>query len=514
MRTIAIINQKGGCGKTTTAINLAGMLAYRGARVLLVDLDPQSHCAAGLGVPEQRLDLDIGDAMLAAATRGVDPGRLLWRVGKNLDLAPSRMKLAGLEAARGGLADKNDRDRRLAMVLQRLSPNYDAAIIDCSPSIGLLTFNALAAADTILIPVETSFFSLQGATKQYNTIESLSRRMHHNAEAWILPTIHVPDNSLAKDLLEEVRRRFGDRVAPVVIRRDASLSEAATYGRPVVDHAPASEGAQDYMALAAWLEIQLTKTVRTDVAAEPVGGSIPLTPSALIEPELTSGVRTEELMPGPMSSMGAGSTNEQMMPAAEPAARAPAESRPVAGTTRSLADDIAALASRMRREPARTPSPDMGLMGMGGMTGLAPRTAATDFGRIEVRRPKHAVVRADDEPGQASSPATSVQRLLGARETAQGVLFVQPLGLGRRVAIAGDFNGWSADSHILRVNPVLGVMELCVPLATGQHRYRLVIDGRWCLDPYNTQYEPDPLGGFSSLINVTQEHAAHPAVPA
>lgn len=504
MRTIAIINQKGGCGKTTTAINLAGMLAFRGARVLLVDLDPQSHCAAGLGVPEQRLDLDIGDAMLAAATRGVDPGRLLWRVGKNLDLAPSRMKLAGLEAARGGLADKNDRDRRLAMVLQRLSPNYDAAIIDCSPSIGLLTFNALAAADTILIPVETSFFSLQGATKQYNTIESLSRRMHHNAEAWILPTIHVPDNTLAKDLLEEVRRRFGDRVAPVVIRRDSSLSEAATYGRPVVDHAPASEGAQDYMALAAWLETQLTKTARTDVAAEPVGGSIPLTPTALIEQDMTSGVRTEELMPGPMGSAGA-SAAEPMSPAAEPVARAADEPRAPVSTTRSLADDIAALASRMRREPARAASPEMGLLGMGGLsqqTGLA-QAATTDFGRIEVRRPTQAVARAEEE-----------QRQLGARETSQGVLFVQPQGLGRRVAIAGDFNGWSVDSHLLRVNPGLGVMELCVPLATGQHRYRLVIDGRWCLDPYNPQYEPDPLGGFSSLINVTQEHAARPAVPA
>ena len=108
MRTIAIINQKGGCGKTTTAINLAGLLARAGRRTLLVDMDPQSHCAAGLGIPEHRLDMDIGDAMLAIGDRHIDAARLLWKAGRNLDLAPSRMRLAGLEAARGGLAPMAD----------------------------------------------------------------------------------------------------------------------------------------------------------------------------------------------------------------------------------------------------------------------------------------------------------------------------------------------------------------------------------------------------------------------
>src|SRR6185295_1028065 len=140
VRIISIINQKGGCGKTTSAINLAGITARKGFRTLLVDLDPQSHCAAGLAIPEQRIDLDIGDAMLAAPEQQIDPSRLFWRASRNLDLAPSRMKLAGLESSRGGMADKPDKERRLANVLSRFARNYDICFIDCSPSIGLLTF--------------------------------------------------------------------------------------------------------------------------------------------------------------------------------------------------------------------------------------------------------------------------------------------------------------------------------------------------------------------------------------
>src|SRR5690606_24123243 len=151
VQTIAVINQKGGCGKTTTAISLAGFFAAKGWRTLLVDMDPQSHCAAGLAIPEARIDLSIADAMPAAEADGggppVNPDRLLWRVSRNLDLAPSDMKLAGLEAARGGLATAADPERRLARVIASMADKYDLAIIDCSPAIGLLAYNALVAAE-------------------------------------------------------------------------------------------------------------------------------------------------------------------------------------------------------------------------------------------------------------------------------------------------------------------------------------------------------------------------------
>jgi chromosome partitioning protein len=180
MRTIAIVNQKGGSGKTTTAINLAAAFAERGERVLLVDMDPQGHCAAGLGVPESRIEFGLAQALLCEPPGGSDPLGWLWEVSRGLRLAPCTVALAGLESARGGLASLADRDRRLARFLERVAPNFDRCVIDCPPTIGYLTFNALRAADEALVPVETGYFALRGAERQIATIGALVEQ----AEAW------------------------------------------------------------------------------------------------------------------------------------------------------------------------------------------------------------------------------------------------------------------------------------------------------------------------------------------
>ncbi len=257
MRVIAIINQKGGCGKTTTAISLASIFAKRNFRTLLVDLDPQGHCAAGLAVPESRIELDIGDAMLAAEEKALDTNRLLWRVGRNLDLAPSRMKLAGLEAPTGGLQELPNKERRLQRAIERVSDAarvpYDVCLIDCPPSIGLLTYNALAAAKEIIVPVETSYFSLQGASRQVATVRSLARRLGMRVRTRLLPTLHDPNSTLARDLLDELKRRFPANVIPMTIRFDTLLKEAVSFGQPIDEYAPDSFGAADYQSLGEWM---------------------------------------------------------------------------------------------------------------------------------------------------------------------------------------------------------------------------------------------------------------------
>lgn len=556
MRIISIINQKGGCGKTTSAINLAGISARKGYRTLLVDLDPQSHCAAGLAIPEQRIDLDIGDAMLAPQDQAIDPARLFWRASRNLDLAPSRMRLAGLESNRGGLADKPDKERRLANLLSRFARNYDICFIDCSPSIGLLTYNALAAATDVLIPVETSFFALQGATKQVNTIKSLSKRLGSAAPYWLVATIHDETSVLACDLLEELRRRFGKRVVPHVIRRDITLKEAASFGQPIVEYSPASVGAKDYTILADWLIETITmgqdaRAASIDTpgddggrgeppAVEVVGAmeaklglgrklagpveessSLPETPARPIgdspvqsptpDPlpaRVTSGSISSGGDPSPIGPLNAAVQTLTSTAIAEPISTpreviVAFEHETTEAAAINRAEDLAQRARVMllKRADERLrrmldSGPAASLLSTSGSTEPAPIIA--DGGTIGEVKPLTLI----EPPG--SPPNPKVRQFFGARQTRSGVLFVQPISTGIRVAIAGDFNDWSATSWVMKRNDELGVFELCRPVPPGRYRYRLVIDGRWAADPFCNLCEPNEFNELNSVLEVEQ----------
>jgi chromosome partitioning protein len=528
VRIISIINQKGGCGKTTSAINLAGLTARRGLRTLLVDLDPQSHCAAGLAIPEQRIDLDIGDAMLAGDSEPIEPTRLLWRASRNLDLAPSRMKLAGLEAARGGIADHPDKERRLAAVLARLSHNYDVCFIDCSPSIGLLTFNALAAATDILIPVETSFFALQGATKQINTIRSLAKRLGSAAPYWLVATLHDDASALARDLLDELRRRFGKRVSPHVIRRDMTLKEAASFGQPIVEYSPESPGAADYTALADWLVGAVG--LATGEAAAPANESEPEEPAPLDSPTAEA---IDSL--GSKASLGRPPAASEIEALPDSSIQTsygsmPAPSMPPLVSTRPITQ-VAELASKLQGlavqastgdapEPSRAEDmaqraramllkrADEQLRKIAGLDAPATPTQTPTLGLVPTGT--HPTLRLIEEakPGlEAAAPTRSetIRHLYGVRNTASGALFVQPISVGLRVAVAGDFTGWMPIP--MKRNDQLGVYELCLPLPAGRRNYRLVIDGRWTADPFNDHSEPNPFGELNSIFVVEAQTA-------
>jgi chromosome partitioning protein len=543
VRTIAIINQKGGCGKTTTAINLAGLLARAGRRTLLVDMDPQSHCAAGLGIPEHRLDMDIGDAMLAIGNRPIDAARLLWKAGRNLDLAPSRMRLAGLEAARGGLTPMADKERRLAMVLDQFRKEYDLAIIDCSPAIGLLTFNALLAADMVIIPVETSFFSLQGATKQVNTIKTLTKRIARPVGVWLLPTIHDQDNAVAGDLLLELRRRFKERLIPVVIRRDVKLREAASFGQTIVDYDPRSTGAEDYTALATWtLDTASTMPDSSPLPNfEPAhNGSLEGSLSEQPDPVLIEVLpqSTDNVYPRKAASQAPAPAHAELVHAVAappmPSA-APSESLVSTATTTdqievktaSRAEDVARRAQAFLRRMATggsasdvsasiatmpgsaTSAPSSPARGSSSMTSAAMSPPMPSTGSVSVAAPlmpvasPHPTLRLIEQAKLSlDNLGSATQGLLGARPTRQGVLFVQPLTVGKKVCIAGDFNGWSASATPMKKNEALGVFEVCLKLEPGRYRYRIVIDGIWAADQFNESAEMNPFGELNSIVVV------------
>jgi chromosome partitioning protein len=253
MLTLAIVNQKGGSGKTTTAINLAAALAERGERVLLVDMDPQGHCAAGLGVPEGRIEFGLAQALLCEPPGGSDPLGWLWDVGRGLRLAPCTVSLAGLESARGGLVTLPDRDRRLARFLERVAGTFDRCIVDCPPTIGYLTFNSLRAADEVLVPVETGYFALRGAERQLATIAALVQRAGRALPVRVLPTLHRDASQLSHDILGAIGRRFERHLAPAPIREHEVLREAASFGQAVTGFAPGSPAHQDFQRLAEWV---------------------------------------------------------------------------------------------------------------------------------------------------------------------------------------------------------------------------------------------------------------------
>ena len=276
MRTIAIVNQKGGCGKTTTAVNLAGCLATAGDRVLLVDLDPQAHSTLALGVdpetlPENLYEILIEPIGTPAAGRLAD---VLRPWSDRLHLAPSGIVLSALEQKL--TADRAEqRTERLAAALASVADRYDWCLIDCPPNVGVLTFNALRAAREVIVPLETSDFAIHGVQKLLETIALLTERIGHPLQVRILPTLYDGRTRYARDTLAEIRSLFGELCFDTVIRANIKLREAARRGEPIVAYARSANGAQDYGSLA--IEVSLTPPPEQSV--EPAQAKAPAGPA-------------------------------------------------------------------------------------------------------------------------------------------------------------------------------------------------------------------------------------------
>jgi chromosome partitioning protein len=249
---IAIVNQKGGCGKTTTTVNLAGCLAADGHQVLVVDLDPQAHSTLALGIDPDNVDENLYDVL-------AEPGgeqrleKILIEVDDQLDVAPAGIVLSALEQR---LASEpiETRSERLRAALTPLEGIYDYVLIDCPPSVGLLTFNALRAASEVIVPLETSQFAIHGVEKLLETVGLLVERIGHDLTVRVLPTLYDGRTRYARETLGKIRERFKDMCFDTVIRSNVKLREAAARGIPIVRHARTANGAIDYGALAVELE--------------------------------------------------------------------------------------------------------------------------------------------------------------------------------------------------------------------------------------------------------------------
>jgi chromosome partitioning protein len=448
MRVIAVINQKGGCGKTTVSINLASALAELGHRTLLVDMDPQSHCAVGLAVPEEQIEQSIYDVLISASRN--EPIRLteiLWQISDKLELAPASIDLAAFEQQ---MADVTDRECALKNVLDGVGDEFDYIVVDCPPAVGLLTFSASRAATDAIVPVETGYFSLHGLSKQLETLKVLCGRCNHHINVRVLASMYDIRTKMAREILAELRSHFADKMFRTVVNFNTKLKEAASFGQPISEYDPASRGQADFRSLAEEIIASDANQQRRELVNSLAGRLETISAAA---DELRVSTRGEDIRPSSVE--------------------APVE------------------AANLPVKAVQTPQAEQ----------PAPRGEDIRLGSVEAPVESTAKVNPNACLRQADVGA-KLSDYYGVNQLNDAVAFVTLYPRAKSVQIAGDFNDWQPSKTNLEKVGDSGVWQTKLQLPAGRYRYRLVVDGQWQQDPYNKLTEANQFGGHNSVVEV------------
>lgn len=443
MRTISIINQKGGCGKTTTSINLAACMARLGHKTLLVDMDPQGHCGVGLAVPEDQIERCVYDSLIDESDGKVARlSEIIWQISSDFDLAPSNIKLAAFEQV---FAGRDGRENRLSRALDNVRNTYEWCIIDCPPSVGLLTFNSLKASDEAIVPVETGFFSLHGLAKMMETLEVLRDRCGKDILIRVLPTLYDTRTKLAREVLSELRNKFREYLMESTVNFNTKLKEAASFGQPITEYDPGSRGYKDFVNLAR----ELMGHRPADIEPTPAVTSLSR-PAELVQ-------RAKQLAQLTNFQFGRGTVaiGSQTLHAGSPETDTDTQ--------------------ELDRAPRLS-----GGNGNGNGHLMASKTA----GSVP---PK--------------TTAQKIEEFYGVKQVGEEVVFAARFEDARKVLLAGDFNNWQPVSTPMTAEHP-GIWRMSLPLPPGRYRYRFVVDGKWVTDPNNQYVEANQFGELNNVIEV------------
>lgn len=244
-KVIAIANQKGGVGKTTTAVNLSSCLAFKGKRVVIIDIDPQGNTTSGLGIDKKTIDKSIYEVLIN--DEKIEKALMKTAV-ENLYICPSNIQLVGAEVE---LVSVISRETRMKVTIEDIRSKYDYILIDCPPSLGLLTLNALTASDTILVPIQCEYYALEGLSQLMNTVKLVQRHLNPALDVeGVVLTMFDARTNLSIQVVEDVKKHFRNKVYRTVIPRNVRLSEAPSFGLPIILYDPKSKGAECYLDLA------------------------------------------------------------------------------------------------------------------------------------------------------------------------------------------------------------------------------------------------------------------------
>jgi len=443
MRTVAVVNQKGGCGKTTVSINLASALADIGQKVLLVDMDPQSHCAVGLAVPEDQIEQSIYDVLISTSRN--EPIRLtevLWQISDKLELAPASLDLSAFEQQMIGITE---RECCLKDALNEIKNDYDYTVIDCPPAVSLLTFNALRAADEVIVPVETGYFALHGLSRQLETLSILCRRCSQQVDVRVLASMYDIRTKMAREILAELRSHFADKMLKTIVCFNTKIKEASSFGQPISEYDPASKGHKDFHALAEEVIGSQSKQQRHEFV------------NSLADQLESISATADELLQTTKPPVTTVPVPETIQPVPVPETIQPVLQLPV--------DEF-------------TPTEEVA-------------QAVIEKPEIEIQ--------------EQTKPLNTPDKLsdyYGVSQIEDAVVFVTLYPRADNVQIAGDFNNWQPEYTPMQKVGEGGIWQTEMNLFPGRYRYRLVVDGQWQQDPYNELTELNPFGGFNSVIEV------------